>query len=73
MNVQVYKYNQKFTLESGENISSIEIAYHTCGNLNKEKNNVIWICHALTANSDCADWWKGLVGEGKIFDPKKYF
>lgn len=51
----------------------IEIAYHTYGSLNKEKNNVVWVCHALTANADCSDWWKGLIGEGKFFNPDTHF
>jgi homoserine O-acetyltransferase len=71
--LQKFKYGQSFKLESGEKLPSVEIAFHTYGELNKKKNNVIWICHALTASSDCADWWSGLVGEGKIFDTKKYF
>ena len=71
--MNVYKHNQSFTLESGETLPALEIAYHTYGELNKKKNNVIWICHALTASSDAADWWSGLVGEGKAFDTKKYF
>jgi len=70
---QHFTYNHSFKLESGEELPSLEIAYHTYGELNKKKNNVIWICHALTANSDAADWWSGLVGEEKIFDTKEYF
>ncbi|MFX4959602.1 homoserine O-acetyltransferase, partial [Acinetobacter baumannii] len=51
----------------------IDIAYHCYGTLNAAKDNVIWICHALTANSDPVDWWKGLVGNGYLIDPAKYF
>ena len=32
------------------------IAYHTFGKLNQSKNNVVWICHALTANSNLFEW-----------------
>ena len=62
-----------FPLESGQNLTGVEIAYHTYGKLNKEGDNVVWICHALTANSDAADWWKGMVGQGQCFDPDKHF
>lgn len=37
------------------------------------KPKVIWICHALTANSDAEDWWKGLVGPGRFIDTEKYW
>lgn len=70
---QTYKYPHSFSLENGGSLPSLEIAYHAYGTLNQKKNNVIWICHALTASSDAADWWSGLVGEGKTFDTKKYF
>jgi len=33
----------------------------------------VWVCHALTANSDVAEWWPGLVGKGHIITPEKYF
>ncbi len=65
--------SEPFQLESGASLPETRIAYHTYGKLNAEKNNVIWICHALTANSAIHDWWKGLYGEGKVFDPEKYF
>lgn len=63
----------QLNLESGKTLTDVDIAYHTYGTLNADKSNVIWVCHALTANSDAADWWGNLIGEGKIYDPKKYF
>ena len=52
---KLYRHNAPFKLESGEVLPSLEIAYDTFGELNEAKDNVIWVCHALTANSDVAD------------------
>jgi len=71
--LQTYVYNKPFELECGQTLPYLNIAYHTYGKLNSAKNNVIWVCHALTGNSDAADWWSGLVGQGKVFDPDKHF
>lgn len=73
--VQKHHYisHEPMQLELGEQLQVVEITYHTAGTLNEDKSNVVWICHALTANSDPSDWWNGLVGEGKYFDTKKYF
>src|SRR6478736_4452743 len=68
-----FDHNTDFTLENGTVLPSIRIAYDTYGKLNEAKDNVVWVCHALTASSDAADWWKGLVGEGCFIDPEKYF
>jgi len=67
------KYNQPFTTETGAILPSVEIAYNTWGKLNEDADNVIWVCHALTANSDVESWWPGMVGESLLFDPTKYF
>jgi len=73
MSTKTFKYNKVFALESGPTLPALEIAYHTYGTLNKEKNNVIWVSHALTANSDVFDWWKGLFGENDFYNPNDYF
>src|SRR5688572_3835231 len=69
----VFNYENQFTLESGVTLPGYHLAYTTHGKLNAEKNNVIWVFHALTANSNPLEWWPGLVGDGKFFDPAKYF
>jgi homoserine O-acetyltransferase len=72
MDPVIYKYHQPFTLESGISLPKLKIAYHYYGEYTPGKK-VAWVCHALTANSDVAEWWKGLVGEGSIINPNDYF
>jgi homoserine O-acetyltransferase len=62
-----------FTLENGSRLNRYHLSYNTYGELNESRDNVIWIFHALTANSRPHEWWEGLVGFGKLFDPEKYF
>lgn len=73
MNTQSFKYKEAFKLESGKKLPGLDIGFHTYGKLNKERDNVVWVCHALTANSDVFDWWKGLFGVGNYFNPDEYF
>jgi homoserine O-acetyltransferase/O-succinyltransferase len=67
------KYDQPFKTETGAILPGLEIVYHTWGRMNSDADNVIWVCHALTANSDVETWWPGMVGKGLLFDPDKYF
>lgn len=69
----LFQYDQPFVLESGASLPGFHLAYTTHGTLNPKRDNVVWIFHALTANSNPVEWWPGLVGDGKFFDPAKYF
>lgn len=69
----IFTYNEPIELESGRKLPSYHLAYTTLGKLNADRSNVIWIFHALTANAEPQDWWNGLVGEGKLFDPSEHF
>lgn len=62
-----------FEFEAGGSLESIDIAFHTSDREYREGEKVVWICHALTANSDPSDWWPTLVGKGKLVDPDKYY
>jgi homoserine O-acetyltransferase len=73
MSQEILHYPQPFLLECGKTLPQLQITYHTYGTYNPEKNNVIWVCHALTANADVFDWWKGLFGPNYLFNPDDYF
>lgn len=39
------------------------------GELRKDGSNAVLIPHALTGSANVRDWWAGIVGPGKLFDP----
>jgi homoserine O-acetyltransferase len=53
-------------LESGESLEKVTVAYRTWG---RPSNQATLICHALTGNADADDWWAGLFGPSRSFDP----
>jgi len=60
---KIFRHDEPFALESGSVLPAYHLAYTTHGKLNAAGNNVVWVFHALTANSDPVEWWPGLVGE----------
>ncbi len=83
VSLQNYMLNHPFVLDSGEILENVNIAYETYGTLNKSKDNVILIFHALTGDAHAAfynnendrkpGWWDDMIGSGKAFDTDKYF
>ena len=71
--MHIYHHPAPFALEMGGELADLTIAYHTWGTLNERKDNVVWVCHALTANSDVADWWPHTVEKDRFLDPEKHF
>jgi len=68
-----YLFKEDFELESGYVYPEISLGYHTIGTLNKQKNNVVWVCHAFSANSNVEDWWPQALSNAKILNPEKQF
>ena len=73
MEPRIYIAPEPFQLETGHTLPELKIAYHTYGELNAAHDNVVWVCHALTANSDVADWWPHTIETGKFLDPARHF
>ena len=72
----------ELTLENGEKLGPITVAYETYGELNAQRSNAILVLHALTGDAHAAGfhkgeekpgWWDDMIGPGKGFDTNKYF
>lgn len=68
-----YKNFKNFRLESGVVLPELRMAYHAYGTLDATGSNVVWVCHALTASSDVADWWPHTVEKDCFLDPGRWY
>ncbi|PZX56887.1 homoserine O-acetyltransferase [Algoriphagus ratkowskyi] len=73
MTQDIFHSSLPLHLESGEILPEFDLGYTTYGQLNADKSNVIWVIHALTGDSNAQEWWNGLIGEDKFFDPSNHF
>lgn len=72
-----------FTLESGEVLSELTVAYETWGELNESRANAVLVSHALTGDSHAigpkgpghptVGWWDGLIGPGLAIDTDQFY
>ena len=74
--------NANFKLDSDYILNNFKIAFKSFGTLNKKKNNVILVCHALTGDQYVTGynpvtkregWWSRMVGPDKPIDTNKFF
>lgn len=68
-----YEHDKPFLLESGALMPGYRLAYTTLGRPDADGGNTVWVFHALTGSANVLDWWPGLVGEGRLFDPARHF
>jgi homoserine O-acetyltransferase len=70
------------TLECGQTLAPVDVAYRTYGSLNAARSNAILVCHALTGDQYVAEphpvtdkpgWWEHTVGPGCPIDTDRFF
>jgi len=71
MSIVHHTFDKELSLEMGGALQRPTVAYTTYGVLSPTKDNVIVVCHALTANSAVKEWWGDLFGSDRTFDPDK--
>ena len=63
----------RFELESGEVLTDVVQVYHLDGELNRERDNLVVIFHALTGSADAVGgWWSDVVGPGRTIDTDRW-
>ncbi len=79
---QCYRIPEELVLEHGDRLSDVAVAYESYGHLNREANNAVLVCHALSGDAHAGGWHRGdekpgwwdiLIGPGKALDTDKYF
>ena len=74
---------KNFTLENGQSLADLTLAYETHGRLARDSRNAILITHGFTSSHHAAGpspekdalpgFWDGLIGPGKTIDTDRYF
>ena len=53
-----------YLLENGRVVRDVVLGYTAYGELNASGDNAVIVGHSLTSNSNVAEWWSELMGEG---------
>lgn len=79
---RLFDREHPFTATSGGVLNEVDVAYETYGELNEDRSNAIYICHALTGDAHAAGyhegatrpgWWDTIIGPGKPIDTDRWF
>jgi homoserine O-acetyltransferase len=80
--VVLFTEDDPLRLRGGGRLDHVEVAYETYGRLSPERDNAVFICHALTGDAHAAGlhegakkagWWDNLIGPGKAVDTDRFF
>ena len=79
---ELFTAERPLLLGSGRQLAPVEVAFETYGELNQDRSNAVFICHALTADAHAAGhhgdperrgWWDNLIGPGRPVDTDRCF
>lgn len=69
-------------LGTGKILKRVDVAYEECGAIRPERDNVVFVCHALTGDAHVAGmhpgeeepsgWWEAMVGPGRAIDTNRF-
>lgn len=80
--VGLFDEDDPLVLSSGAPLAPVQVAYETYGTLSEQRDNAVFVCHALTGDAHSAGhhgdparpgWWDNLIGPGKAVDTDRFF
>ncbi|WP_425441402.1 homoserine O-acetyltransferase MetX [Tessaracoccus oleiagri] len=79
---RLFDDSRPLVTSSGGVLHEVDVAFETYGELNSDRSNAVYICHALTGDAHAAGyhagasrpgWWDNLIGPGKPVDTDRWF
>lgn len=81
--VTLFDSDRPMKFRSGDILEQVSVAFETYGELNEDRSNAIFLCHALTGDAHAAGrhhpedakpgWWDAFIGPGRALDTDRYF
>jgi homoserine O-acetyltransferase len=80
--VRLFTTDEPLRLARGGRIGPVDVRFETYGTLSPERDNAIFICHALTGDAHAAGyhpgdtkpgWWSTMIGPGRPIDTDRFF
>ncbi|GAB3623111.1 homoserine O-acetyltransferase [Mariniluteicoccus endophyticus] len=80
--VRLFTPEAPLELTSGARLGTVDVAYETYGELSPERDNAVFVCHALTGDAHAAGfhdgarkpgWWDNFIGPGRPLDTDRFF
>jgi len=59
-------------LENGTQLDVVHVRIRLEGTIAPARDNVVLVVHALTGTPNASEWWKGVIGDGEVIDPRKH-
>jgi homoserine O-acetyltransferase len=60
----------EFPLQAGGALRGATLRYALYGKVNAARDNVVFVCHALSGSAEVAEWWPAIFASRGLIDPE---